>query len=137
MEIFFNLLWAAIAAMLFGAWFASVRHNRHSILPSIELQLITLAMLALILLPVISLTDDLQANTNPAETEHFSRRSDVHPSLDRQPHSLPLAVLVATQAVAQPVVIGSSGPDQPVFSRIDNRSPVCAKRPPPLVSQLV
>ena len=135
METFFNLLWVAVAIALFGAWLASVRPQRTSALPSVGLQLIALALLVVILLPVISLTDDLQANTNPAETEHFSRRIDVNPSADRQLHSLPLALalLVVAAAAVRPPVMGSVRPDQPVSSRVDDCSLACAKRPPPVV----
>lgn len=40
------------------------------------MQFIALALLIVVLLPVVSLTDDLQTCAMPAESEHLSRRSD-------------------------------------------------------------
>lgn len=136
-ETFFNLLWVAVAATLFGVWLAGARPQKHSPLPSVGLQLIALALLVVILLPVISLTDDLQANTNPAETEHFSRRVDVAPSAGRDLHSLPLALalLVAAPAVARTWVVGSVRPDRLISSQIGDWSLARANRPPPLLKQ--
>lgn len=135
METFFNLLWVAVAAVLFGAWLASARPKKNSALPSVGLQLTALALLVVILLPVISLTDDLQANTNPAESEHSSRRVEVAPSAGPDLHSLPLALalLVAAPAVARTLVVGSVRPDQLISSRVEDRSLARANRPPPLL----
>lgn len=137
METFFNLLWVAVAAALFGAWLASARPQKPSALPSVGLQLIALALLVVILLPVISLTDDLQANTISAETEHFSRRVEVVQSAGPDLHSLPLALalLVAAPALAPTLVVGSIRPDQLVFSRVDDRALARANRPPPPLGQ--
>lgn len=133
MEIFFNLLWVAVTASLFGAWFADTRHRMTSSLPRLGLQLIALAMLAVILLPAISLTDDLQANTQLAETEHFSRRADAHLSAEGGLHSQPLALalLVVTPPAACSVLTGSIGAEQSFFVRIESSSVACANRPPP------
>lgn len=133
METFFNLLWVAVAAALFAAWLAGARPKKDSALPSMGLQFIALALLVVILLPVISLTDDLQANTNPAETEHFSRRVDIAPAASRDLHSLPLALaaLVSAPAVARTWVVGLVRPDQLTSTQIDDRSLARANRPPP------
>lgn len=45
-------------------------------------QLLALAMLIIILLPVISMTDDLQA-ISTAEIEHVTRRADLLPNSDQ------------------------------------------------------
>lgn len=77
MELFFNLLWLALSSLLLGLWL--LRRNRwtdDSLRSSVGIQLIALALLIVVLLPVVSLTDDLQACTMPAESEHLSRRSD-------------------------------------------------------------
>jgi hypothetical protein len=87
-ETFFNLLWVAVTILLGAAWFANRRNSgAKSLLPAIGVQLVALAVLAAILLPVISLTDDLQANTNPAETERVTRRGDLQLSPDQPPAS--------------------------------------------------
>lgn len=77
MELFSNLLWLALSSLLLVLWVLHRKRgsdeSRHS---SIGIQFIALALLIVILLPVVSLTDDLQACTLPAESEHLSRRSD-------------------------------------------------------------
>lgn len=81
MELLLNLVWALLAALMIGSWrrFSSrTGANRRN-------QLVALAVLLLILFPVISVTDDLQAVQNPAETDCCQRRSylhaPVHPTL--------------------------------------------------------
>lgn len=104
METFFNLLWIAVTLALCAVWATQMRRNgAKSLLPSIGMQLVALALLIVVLLPVISLTDDLQASSNPAETEHMGRRADLQSAPDPRPASLPvaLALLVAPPAVPQ------------------------------------
>lgn len=96
MEVLSNLVWLAVAIALWGLWFANLRGARKkSLLPAIGVQVMALAMLTGILLPVISVTDDLQASHMPAEVERTSARSDRHlsPAL---PTKLPFALAVLT-----------------------------------------
>jgi hypothetical protein len=104
--MFFNLLWVAVTVVFSAVWFASLRRNRT--VPPIGLQFVAVAMLAVILLPVISMTDDLQACTAPAESEHLSRRGDLQPSPDQPLHCLPVAHTM-------PVVI-PTGPQMAVLA---------------------
>ncbi|HTV15567.1 MAG TPA: hypothetical protein VME68_12680 [Acidobacteriaceae bacterium] len=91
MELLSNLTWVLVTFVLWGLWFAHERRKRgRSVLPEIAAQLIALAMLTAILLPVISVTDDLQAGHNPAELERCAGKSDHHASLQQQPHSVPV-----------------------------------------------
>ena len=77
MELLCNLVWAAVTAALWSSWLVRRRHARSaSILPTIALQLVSLAALTAILLPVISITDDLQAANNPAEVERSAGKRD-------------------------------------------------------------
>ena len=77
MELLSNLAWFAVAVALWLTWLA--RRRAGSTLSSgIAVQLTTLAVLTLILLPVISVSDDLQASQNPAEVERTCVRSDQH-----------------------------------------------------------
>jgi len=97
-ELLLNLAWAAVVVGFCGIWLAGRRCWREaSLLPAVCVQLIALAMLSAILLPVISVTDDLQACQNPAEVERTVTRNDHHLCPDHSPHSLPvaLALLVA------------------------------------------
>lgn len=77
MEIFSNLLWLALSSLFLGFWLFH-RHSwaDESLRSSAGVQFIALALLIVVLLPVVSLTDDLRACTMPAESEHLSRRSD-------------------------------------------------------------
>lgn len=73
MELVLNLAWALSAVMFFCTW---LRHSRHAGADR-RTQLVALAVLVLILFPVISVTDDLQAVQNPAETDCCQRRGQV------------------------------------------------------------
>jgi hypothetical protein len=132
-ETFFNLLWVAVAATLW-TWWLTEHRRRHaqSLLPAVGLQLVALAVLAVILLPVISLTDDLQATTNPAETERGARAGDLQPSPDQPVHPLPLALVMlvvapelprlqAQEFIAQERSVVQRSPD--FFRRLPARAP--------------
>ncbi len=135
METFFNLLWVAVTILLGAAWFANRRNSgAKSLLPAIGVQLVALAVLAAILLPVISLTDDLQANTNPAETERVTRRGDLQLSPDQPLHRLPavLAPLVAAPIFSQMPATGFSAATETVQRQPHGFFPASRTRPPPL-----
>ena len=93
MELLSNLVWATVILALWGVWLADwrCRHGR-SLLPRAGVQLLALAMLSAILLPAISITDDLQAYHNPAEVQRTSDRNDRHAILAKSPHSPPPAL---------------------------------------------
>jgi hypothetical protein len=81
MELLCNFAWATVIVALWSCWFVRRRRTgsnsaRISPLPAIALQLISLAALTAILLPVISITDDLQASNNPAEVERSAGKRD-------------------------------------------------------------
>ena len=92
-EILFNLIWATVIIAFWGAWLRRRRCGRKAyLLPGVGIQIIALAMLSAVLLPVISITDDLQAYHNPAEVQRTCDRSDRHSSLAKSPHSLPVGL---------------------------------------------
>jgi len=81
MELLCNFAWATVIVALWSCWFVRRRRTgpdsaRISPLPAIALQLISLAALTAILLPVISISDDLQASNNPAEVERSAGKRD-------------------------------------------------------------
>ena len=91
MELLSNLSWAALILALFGWWLAHPRSEREgSLLPGKSTQLAALLILSAILLPVISLTDDLQAAHNPAEVSTVAR-NERHFSPNAPLHLLPIA----------------------------------------------
>ncbi|HEX3986979.1 MAG TPA: hypothetical protein VHX13_10260 [Acidobacteriaceae bacterium] len=136
MELLSNLVWIAVAIALWGGWLAQRGRGRGASLPSgLRAQVAALAVLTLILLPVISVSDDLQASHNPAEVERTCIRSDQH--LLR-----PDAIPPAPAALA--AVIGSLLPCPPgaiaflrtlPVPRSDRTEsvPILASRPPPAV----
>ena len=90
MELILNLSWVLLATLMFWLW---MRHaSREHI--SRRMQLVALAVVILILLPIISVTDDLQMAQNPAEADAYylcTRRDHVAAS----PHSIfPVAVIL-------------------------------------------
>jgi len=76
-ELLSNLVWLAVAISLWGLWFWRRRDPREgSLVPRVGLQVIALAMLTAILLPPISITDDLHGCQLPAEIKRTVVRSD-------------------------------------------------------------
>jgi hypothetical protein len=83
-ELLFNVVWGGLSLLLGYVWLAGLRKaEAGSPLPCWKMQLVALGMLVLILLPVVSLTDDLQAMTTPVEIEHISRRANTLPVSDQ------------------------------------------------------
>jgi hypothetical protein len=69
MELTLNFAWALLATLMFWLWM------RHALGEGTRRpQLVALAVVILILLPVISVTDDLQTLQNPAELDCCARR---------------------------------------------------------------
>ena len=118
MEALFNLAWVALTFALFAMWLAIARTRRKdSLLPSLGVQLIAIAMLAVILLPVISLTDDLQAAPTLAESEHVNRRADWQPVQDQLAQPLPVALaqfVAALPKIPEPLAAPIPAGDAPV-----------------------
>jgi hypothetical protein len=70
MEFFFNFAWALVAVASVCYW---LRRGRRTISER-HASLVALALLIVILFPVISVSDDLWAAQNPAETDTSQRR---------------------------------------------------------------
>lgn len=96
METLFNLLWAAISLLMLGVWLVRTAHEIDPVRHSIGVQLVVLALLIIILLPVVSLTDDLHATALLAESDHVLRRVDLQAVGDLALHLLSVAIAVVT-----------------------------------------
>jgi hypothetical protein len=129
MELLLNLVWVLLTALLVGLWM----RYAHRAGADRRMQLVALTVLILILFPVISVTDDLQAAQNPAETDCCLRRD--HGCV--APHSIFPAVADLQQPafaeVAFPTLgfIAPNGPlsplmDNPALAPIQNRPPPSA-----------
>jgi hypothetical protein len=134
METVLNLAWALLAALMFCLW---LRHsplvgpNRRA--DSLGLQFVALTVLILLLFPVISVTDDLQAAQNPAETTSCQRRDHVC--------SAPHHVFPAVAAIPPPAFAGLTLGVPHLAKQYELLTPVVASRalasiqsrPPPVV----
>ncbi|MGA7523093.1 MAG: hypothetical protein WBW84_11590 [Acidobacteriaceae bacterium] len=134
MELLSNLVWIAVALALWGVWLAEQRRGRGAWLRSgIMVQVTALAVLTMILLPVISVSDDLQASHNPAEAERTCVRNDHHLLRPEAvpPAPAPSAVVISCLQLASPRTIALLRP--PSFPRSERtvRVRVFAPRPPP------
>jgi hypothetical protein len=83
MELFLNIAWFVLSASLAIFWIKGLSNDpAGSNQLDRKLQLLALAMLIIILLPVISMTDDMRAMST-AEIEHVTRRADLLPNSDQ------------------------------------------------------
>ncbi len=134
MELFLNLAWVVLAALMFCLWLRfSPRNGPERQIEDGRAQFVALAVLILILFPVISVTDDLQASQNPAETDSCQRRdhvvSSAH-SIFPAVAALPVPVFselsfgilrfVAPGSLPTPLI------DLPAMAPIQNRPPPAA-----------
>ena len=69
--------------------------KRRAQLPAIAVQFISLCALTAILLPVISITDDLQASNNPAEVERSAGKRNQLLNPRHVSHGVPGAIAYA------------------------------------------
>jgi hypothetical protein len=135
MELFLNLVWLTLSVSLVCGYLAFAPAPLKSRKITV---IIALALLILVLLPVISMTDDLAAINNLAETDHILRR-------DRAP--LHLHSDVAVVAIV-PLLIGifaisvarTSGEKLRLYSLpsvlLDGAVRAFGVRPPPFAASL-
>lgn len=74
MELVLNLVGALVAVGLICLWLRTASQGNHGS-AHWGIQLVALLLLIVILFPVISVTDDLMAAQNPAETDSVQRRN--------------------------------------------------------------
>jgi hypothetical protein len=130
MELTLNLGWALLALWMLWAWvrMAPRRTSDRCI------QLVSLAIVILILLPAISMTDDLIAAQNPAEIDCCARRHQDHAAY---PHSIIPAIAVlplpgftgmslAFVRMATPSNLPPPFVENPSLTSIQNRPPPAA-----------
>jgi len=131
-ELFLNLAGASVAVALICLWLCCApRADAGG--ESRRLQIIALAMLILILFPVISVTDDLLAAENPAESDSFQRRDHKFSGQDAALSSatrpmdtaLPLLPAVTWSHVAG-LALKVPLPSAPALAPIENRPPPSA-----------
>jgi hypothetical protein len=127
MELTLNLGWALVAVWMLCAWLrVAPRAARER-----RAQFVALAVVILILLPAISMTDDLMAAQNPAEIDCSVRRDHGWTI----PHSIvPVTAALPVPGVSGPTLrfLESRAPSQVPAPLVENPSlaPV-ENRPPP------
>jgi hypothetical protein len=131
MELTLNLGWLLVALWMVFAWLRTAPRT----VVDRRLQMVALAMVILILLPAISMTDDLVAAQNPAEIDCCVRRTHDHDS--SSPHSIVPAAIslplpdfagdsLAFAGMAAPDNLSSPFVDNPALRPIENRPPPAA-----------
>lgn len=135
MEVLSNLVWIAVVFALWCLWLLQRRTVRRVLQRSgIRVQLVALALLTLILLPVISVSDDLQASHNPAEVERTCIRNDQHLLRPDFPAPAPaaLVVVITCLLLVSPRTIALLRPPSLLRSERIAHFRLRAPRPPPL-----
>ena len=124
-----NFAWALLAAGMLILWLRHTRNND----ASRWTQFAALAMLILILFPVISVTDDLLALQNPAETESYLRRDHaavsphfIVPVLAALPPSVFSGIFPGVLGLVAPSLRPAPAVDNPAMAAIQNRPPPVA-----------
>jgi hypothetical protein len=126
MELTLNVAWLALALYMVWAWLKHAPQKG----ADRRVQFVALALVILILLPAISMTDDLMAASNPAEVETCARRDHEWGS----PHVLlpaAAALVVAffaglsleTVRVSAAHPLSPLVPNQPLLGSLDTRPP--------------
>jgi hypothetical protein len=129
METILNLVWVLLAGVLACLW---VRHApRYG--ASRRMQVAAVVTLLLILFPVISVTDDLQAAQNPADVEIYLRRGHtagsqhvIFPAIAMLPPVSFAGLFFGYQRLAAPSRLPIPTVDNPALASIQNRPPPTA-----------
>ena len=135
MEVIFNLLWLAISVLMAGIWLLRRARGTDLVRHSIGVQLIALALLIVILLPVVSLTDDLHAPALLTESGQLLRRCDFQIIGDLAMHILSIAIAGLALAHVGPqrrTVTWLAFPDRRSHSSAEYLR-ILGTRPPPAV----
>ncbi|MGA2834004.1 MAG: hypothetical protein ABSE55_13120 [Terracidiphilus sp.] len=131
MELFLNSSWVLLAIASVCLWMRLERRAGDER----RLRLIALALLLVILLPVISVSDDLQMLQYPAESDLFQcQRRDclassshaVHPVMAALPEQAFAEMTWSFQRYATRLNYASRAIENPAFDAIQNRPPPAA-----------
>jgi hypothetical protein len=128
-ELILNLVGILVALAMFSLWLRWAPHggdNRKT-------QFVALALLILILFPVISVTDDLLAAQNPAETDSCVRRDHLVSGMNPAPsltavfaEPRPIAFHFGLLRFAAPGARLAPMENAPAMAPIENRPPPIA-----------
>jgi hypothetical protein len=129
MELLLNIAWGLVAGLMVGLW---LRFGARAGVPR-SVQFVALAVLLLILFPVISVTDDLQAALNPAEADCCLRRAHgcslhhmIVPTVAAVPASALGELSFNSPRMAAPGTLDAPVFDLPALAPIQNEPPPVA-----------
>lgn len=132
MEMTLNLAWLALAVWMAWAWVHYAPREGRPGSVDRRMQLVALSLVILILLPAISMTDDLTAARNPAEVDTSIRRDHdwLHPHVLIPVATAPVISLFAGLSLGTIKLISRSAP--PAVTSYAALHPI-ENRPPPTV----
>jgi hypothetical protein len=129
MELTLNLVWATLSVVCAGLWMGYARRNG----VSTRVQAIALLLFIVILLPVISVTDDLQALQNPAELDCCARRHhaascphSIFPAVATLPPPMVAELSFDSLRTGVPDHLFAVAVNNPALASIQNRPPPAA-----------
>ena len=129
METILNLIWILLAVTVGGLWLRHGPRDR----AGRRTQIAAVVMLILILFPVISVSDDLQAALNLAEEDAYLRRSmtgagqhSTSPVIAMLPPSALTEIPFVFSRLSAPGYFPMPIVDYPALSAIQNRPPPTA-----------
>jgi hypothetical protein len=126
MELALNLIWSLLALVMVGLWLRQAPREASRR----RAQMIALCVLLIILLPAISMTDDLMAAQNPAEVDSSLRRDHdyvrphaIFPAAAALPQLAYAGVSFDTHRQAAPGLVSAPAVVPPALAPIQNRPP--------------
>lgn len=127
MELTLNFGWALVAMWMLCAWMRKAPRRARDR----RIQMVALAVVILILLPAISMTDDLVAAQNPAEIDCCARRNhdqgasshSILPAATSLPLPSFTGISLAFVGMAAPSNLPSPLVENPALASIENRPP--------------
>ncbi len=129
MELTLNLAWILLATLMVWLWVRYAPRDG----ASRRMQFVALALILLILLPAISVTDDLMAAQNLAETDSCQRKDHVGADAHSAQHVIQFSLLSVfamlcsgSVSVAVPDNLPISSAKIPAVARIQSRPPPAA-----------
>jgi len=130
MELTLNLAWMVLVTLMLWLWICRTPREDESRLT----QFVALAVIILILFPVISMTDDLMAAQNLAETSSCQRKDHVCAKATPMRHaapdlSLPALAMLYPEffSLALPADLPIASAKTPAVASIQTRPPPAAR----------